>query len=253
MKSGFFSNWIVSNLLLAVLVVFVGAFLANFFLSRYTRHGQSIQVPDFSSMDVQQAELVAKRSGLNVTVSDSINVRSIHAGGVVKQEPKAGGRVKKGRRIHLTINAKKPKFVPMPNLIGFSLRSAAAELEARGMNLKRLTYVQDMATNNVLQQEYAGRTVAPGILVPTDADISLVLGLNDDDNQTIIPDLTGLDFRTAVKRLHESSLNVDRLVFGRGVRTYLDSMSCTVSRQFPAHSDMSVLMGTKVTVWLAKE
>jgi len=254
MSRGFFSNWIVRNLLLAAVVVFVVAFAANFIMSRYTRHGEILLVPDFTRMDLVQAQKAAKEAGLRIVVSDSINVRSIPGGCVVKQEPKAGGAVKKDRRIHLTINSKAPKLLPMPNLIGFSLRSATAELSARGLNLKNLVYTDDMATNNVLRQEYGGQSIAPGTLIPKETAITLVLGLNEDDNQTIIPDLTGMNYKAAVQRLHESSLNVDKLVFDRrSVKTYLDSLSCEVIRQFPEHSDMSVLMGTKVTLWFQQK
>lgn len=247
---GFFSNWIVRNLLLAAVVIVVSAFLVDRLLLSYTRHDETMIVPDFSGMDVEQAYGMAKKSGLNVVVADSINVRNVPGGCVVKQDPAAGGMVKQGRRVRLTINAKSPKMIPMPNLVGFSLRSASAELSARGLNLKTLVYVEDMATNIVLKQFYAGRPVAPGVLVPGEAGITLHLGLSEDDNQTVIPDLTGLNFETAVNRLHEFSLNVDRLVFDTPARTYIDSVSCVVYKQFPESTQTGTFMGTSVTLWL---
>ena len=57
------------------------------------------------------------------------------------------------------MNAKK---VSMPNLVGYSMRQAKAELNSRGLSLGKLIYVSDIATNNVLKQIYRNREIRPG-------------------------------------------------------------------------------------------
>ena len=49
-KGGFFSNWIVRNVLLAVLFFAVLIFVSSMLLSVLTNHGKTIEVPDFTSM-----------------------------------------------------------------------------------------------------------------------------------------------------------------------------------------------------------
>ena len=78
----------------------------------------------------------------------------------------------------LTINATVPKKVTMPNLVGYSMRQAKAELSSRGLNLGKLIYVDDIATNNVLKQQQRGKDVRPGSSVESGSDIDLVVGLN---------------------------------------------------------------------------
>ena len=134
-------NWIAKNLLWAVvlfIVLIVGAQIA---LGVLTHHGQTIEVPDLTSVSVPEAEREARKHNLRVEVIDSIYVRRMEKGAVYSQNPKAGTMVKKGRRVMLTINAKHAKKVSMPNLVGYSMRQAKAELNTRGLALGKLIYV----------------------------------------------------------------------------------------------------------------
>ncbi len=131
-KGGFFSNWIVRNVLLAVLFFAVLIFVSSMLLSVLTNHGKTIEVPDFTSMTVNEAKHEASRSKLRVEVIDSIFVRKMERGAIYSQNPKPSSQVKQGRRILLTINAKNAKKVSMPNLVGYSMRQAKAELNSRG-------------------------------------------------------------------------------------------------------------------------
>ena len=78
-KGGFFSNWIVRNVLLAVLFFAVLIFVSSMLLSVLTNHGKTIEVPDFTSMTVNEAKHEASRSKLRVEVIDSIFVRKMES------------------------------------------------------------------------------------------------------------------------------------------------------------------------------
>ena len=49
-KKGFFSNWIVRNITIAVVLVVVLAVGAMVFLNVVTQHNREIDVPDFSNL-----------------------------------------------------------------------------------------------------------------------------------------------------------------------------------------------------------
>ena len=158
--------------------------------------------------------------------------------------------VKKGRRVLLTMNAVNARTVTVPNLVGYSLRQAIPEIDQRGLVLGRLTYKSDLATNNVLQQMYKGRPVTPGTQVEAESVIDLVVGLNPDDDETRIPDVTGLNADAAVKTLHDSYLNVRRINYDSEVKTWEDSLNAVVYKQNPVPSDLTVEMGIDVTIYL---
>ena len=247
---GFFSNWIVRNLLGAAVTILALVVASAILLNVVTHHGQEIGVPDFSNLSVQDARKLASDSGVRIEVTDSVYVRKMGRGLVFSQNPKAGSRVKQGRRIMLTINSVRPKKVSMPDLVGFSMRQAKAELLSRGLMLGDLRYVDDMATNNVLRQLYRGQNIAPGRMIDSGSEIDLVVGLDENDNQTFIPDVSGMKYMRAVDAIHENSLNVARLRFDKGISTFSDSLDAVVYKQTPAPSADPVRMGSEITLFL---
>ena len=242
--------WILKNLAGALLFFVALAVVANVLLGIFTHHGKVIQVPDMVGLSVREADHVADTAGVRIDVVDSIYVRGMAKGAVYKQNPAAGSNVKKGRRIMLTINATQPKRITMPNLVGYSMRQAKAELSSHGLNLGRLVYVDDIATNNVLKQQQNGRDVRPGSSVESGSDIDLVVGLNGSDNRTYIPNVMGMKYIRAVDVVHENSLNVGNLVFDASVRNYNDTINSVVYRQSPGASQAPTQMGSSVSLYL---
>lgn len=243
-------SWIVSNLIKAAVLVVVLLAGAMIFLNVVTKHNQEITVPDFSNLSVAEASALASQSGMRVEVTDSVFVKRMKKGAVYRQNPKAGSKVKDGRRIILTINATNAKKVTMPNLIGYSMRQAMAELQSRGLVLGKLIYVDDIATNNVLRQLKGNRQIDPGVMIESESVIDLVVGLNSSDNETYIPDVVGLKHISALDAVHGNSLNISKLRFDKSVKNYDDSLSAVVYKQNPEPSEHPVKMGADVTLYL---
>jgi beta-lactam-binding protein with PASTA domain len=234
------TRWIWKNLLLGVAFVMLLGLLAAWSLGLITRHGQVVKTPDFANLSVPQAKELASRSHVSVKVVDSVFVRRLAGGVVYRQQPKAGATVKKGRSIFLTINSVVPRKVVMPNLFGYSVTEARAELRNRGLNLGRLNYIKDIATNNVLGQSCEGLEVAAGDLVVSGSVIDLIVGVGDQDNQTTVPKLTGMKYVNAVDAIQERFLNVGKITFDPEIKTYADSMNAVVYKQDPAGAGRSL-------------
>lgn len=250
-KKEFPGKWIVRNLVAALAVVVVLVVGAMIFLNVVTKHGQELEVPDLSNLTIEQADSVAKAHDIVVDVTDSVYVKRMKRGAVYRQNPAPGSKVKSGRRVSLTINAKNAKQITMPNLVGLSMRQAKAELLSRGLLLGKLIYVQDLATNNVLKQIYENSEIQPGSMIDSEAVIDLVVGLNGNDFVTFVPDVIGLKRMSAVDAIHDNSLNVKSLRFDRTVKDYEDSLNAMVYKQTPEPSDsIHVDMGSEVTLYL---
>ena len=245
---------IIVNLILAFGVVAALIVGAMVFLNVVTQHNDELTVPDFTNLSLLEAQQVADDAGVRIEVTDSVFVKRMKRGAVYRQNPAVGSKVKKGRRIVLTINAVNAKKVTMPNLVGHSLRQAKAELMSRGLVLDKLVYEPDMATNNVLRQLMDGKEIEPGTMVDSESVIELVLGLNDTDNQTFVPDVTGLKNLSAVEAIFDHSLNINDLKFDETVKDYDDSLSAMVYRQVPEASDsISVAKGEAVLLYLTMD
>lgn len=252
-KGGLLSNWIVRNLILAAVFVVALLAVANLLLSIGTQHNKEVTVPDFTNMTFEEASYNAERDGLHVEISDSVYVRRMKKGAVFTQFPKGGSKVKKGRTVQLTTNAKNAKEVTMPLLVGYSMRQAKAELISRGLTLGRLIYVNDIATNNVLRQLYNSREIAAGTKIESGSVIDLMVGLNSEDNRTSPPDLKGLKYLRAIDAVHDNSLNVGKLNFDKEVKTYSDSLNAVVYKQSPVQGVGALTMGAAVSLWLTTD
>lgn len=248
-----YRNWLMKNVYMAVIALSLVVFLLFSLLKVITRHNREQDVPDFANMSMEEARRTADKASLRLEVTDSIYITRMAPGAVYKQNPVAGSKVKKNRRILLTINAKAPKTVKMPSLVGFSLRQAQAELTASQLKVGKLIYVEDLATNNVLDQKYKGAPVAAGSPVPGESEIDLVLGMNPEDGQTYIPDLTATPYPLIKEKLTDNSVNLGKVVFDGTVHTYSDSLEAIVYKQTPVPADTTVAMGSPVTVYLTKD
>lgn len=249
----FFWNRITKNLLGAVILVIALIIGANFLLKSVTMHNKELTVPDFTGMSITEAGQLAAKYGMRTEVTDSVYVKRMERGAVYRHNPKSGSKVKKGRRIQLTINAVNPKNITMPNLIGYSMRQANAELSSRGLILGKLIYVTDIATNNVLKQLHRNMEIEPGETIESESVIDLVVGLNPSDCRTYIPYLPGTKYMNAVDAVHENSLNIKKLVFDNTVKDYSDSLNAVVYRQSPDTSAVSYPMGSEMTLYLTTD
>ena len=248
-----FINWLAKNLVAAIVAVLLLVVCSSLLLKVGTRHGKEITVPDFTNMTVKEVHKAANRAGVRVEVTDSVYVRRMARGVVYRQNPSPGSNVKTGRRVLLTINSVTPKKVQMPNLVGLSMRQAKAELLSRGINLGKLIYVSDIATNNVLRQLQGTREIKPGTMVESGSEINLEVGLNSEDNRTYVPDFKGMKYMRAVDAVHDNSLNVARLVFDSDIKTYGDTLDAVVYKQAPTASRNPIVMGSDVTLYFSKD
>jgi len=259
-KKGFFKNLLsfifsisfLKNLGIAVLLLIVLSFATSLFLNNYTNHGEVISVPDFTGQQEDELAKLCLEKKLRYEIVDSLFIKSLKPGEVIEQIPKADSKVKENRTIFLTINAKAPEQVKIPNLVGASLIQAKADLEIAGLRIGWLTYVKDLAKNYVLEQRIDTTIVKAGTSVYKGTEINLVLGKGADDNDlTYIPNLVGLKVPVARQKAIDNFLNIKTVVYGRSIRTYQDSMDAVVWQQKPLRSrSIPVPYGKGIDLWL---
>jgi len=243
-KSKSFRN----NLLVAVGVLLLIGLTMQFWLSSFTKHGETIAVPDFRGMNQEKAIAISEENNLEIVVVDSLYEIGKKPGVILDQDPAPKTNVKEGRAIYVTLNASLPPKVKMPNLIDVSLRQAEAMLESYGLKIGRTTFKPDLAKNAVLEQLYKGSSIAPGKEINKGAAIDLVLGNGEGTAEVAIPDLTGLTRGEANFVLKGSSLLLWNVRFDPGVR---DTLAATIYRQIPAADENAVIhQGETVDIYL---
>lgn len=242
------------NLLIAAIIAIVliaGAFI---WLKIYTKHGQTIMVPDLSGLTEEEVGIVADSKSLRYEIVDSIFYKDLPRGTVAKQNPKPGFKVKENRRIYLTMNAVNPEKVTMPAVTGVSLRQARAILETYGLNLGKISYKPDIAVNVVLEQHYNDTVAVPGMIVVKGSEIDLVLGKGLSNETTAVPNLLGFNLFLAREFLADRYLNVGAIIYDNSMENEEDSAMAFVWKQRPEFEDENRLqLGENVDIWLTAD
>lgn len=221
------------------------------FLLLYTRHGQEFELVDYKGHLLDSAQYLSREQGVRLVVLDSVYILTRRPGEIIAQEPKAHAKVKRDRRVFLTVNAKTPQLLPAPNLVGNTLRQALIDLERSGFEVGQLTFTPDIAVRSVLGQYYKGREMREGDSIPKGGAIDLRLGCSFESEYERMPQLLGLTLREARARLAGSCLNVGNLRFDSTVQTLADSLSSRVYGFYPKGPEGERMeLGARVDLWL---
>lgn len=213
-------------------------------LDIYTLHGKSITVPDFTGVEIEELDGFIKGKDLNYIIIDSLYSTTHPRGTVINQDPKPNTKVKDNRTVYLTVIARMPEKVEMPNLIDNTLRQAIAKLETYGLKLGILKYVPDMAKNSVLKQKFKGEIIETGTSIEKGSKIDLELGKGLSEAAERIPDLYGKTRNEAIRILNSGSLNVGLETFENDV----PKEEAIVYKQSPKAGSY-LRLGAEVDVW----
>jgi beta-lactam-binding protein with PASTA domain len=250
----FFKNQTVQkHIIYAFGGLFILLILIFLALTVYTRHGQALSVPEFIGMSMDEARKIADQKQMHCVVTDSEFIQSQEPGTILTQNPSPGTKVKVNRSIFVTINSINPEKVPMPNVVGVSVRQAEAVLHSNGLRLGYKRYFPDVAKDYVLQQLYRGREIARGtkIIKGSSIDLVLGLGLGLSKEKITVPDLKQLTRLEAQEVLSSNYLNFDAMIYDNSVETYQDSLKAVIWKQNPAYGS-TINVGSSITVWLTK-
>ncbi|MGB5821205.1 MAG: PASTA domain-containing protein [Saonia sp.] len=162
---------------LALLVSVILVFLVLNWLKGSTNHGEFVEVPDFSKMSVMDMRKAVEKSGLRYEVLDSANYNPEYPRfSIIDQNPPAGNKVKENRKIYFTVNPSGYKKVTIPKIIQVTQRNATSMLRAVGLDVQRVTYVDELGKDMVYYIKYKGKSISPGEKLPKTSKIELICG-----------------------------------------------------------------------------
>lgn len=238
-------------LLIGAVLLIIGAF-AFYFLNIYTRHGESVTVPDLEGYPVAKIKSILENVDMTYEVTDSIYRDDVPRGVVVSQNPDANKSVKRGRTIFLTVNSVLPEMVTMPDLIGKSRRIALPLIEIAGLKLENLKYKpDDSCTDCVLGMEFEGKPIQGGDPIRKGEKVTIVLGRQSNET-TLVPLVIGKTYGEAVSVINMQSLNVGEILSCKGCRTAEDTVNAFISAQIPT-SGSETTLGSYIDLYLTTD
>lgn len=232
-------------LLLTVLILFV--FVKS--LGLITKHGRSMNVPDVTGKDMKEAEKILAKSNFETEVIDSVYIDTLPPLAVVRQVPEGEEMIKIDRTVYLTINRAVPPEIEMPNLVGYSYRSAELQLKNMGLRIGDTSYKPDFAKNSVLEQ-----SISPGTRIRMGNSVSLILGDGVGNIEYPVPALLGLTYLQARQYLIQQGINLN-IIEARGVT---DTLNAFIYQQRPETADdegrrSRIRQGQMVDIWLQQD
>lgn len=238
------------NLTVALVLGASGFWVTFRVLAMYTKHDETITLPDLQGLSIEQMEKILENKKLKYKITDSATYKiNIKPFTILGQDPKPMAVVKENRTIYLTVNAKNPPKVVMPNLVSKSMTQAERILSSLDLRIGELIYKPDLALNSVIEQQIGGEPVEVGSEIYKGSEIDLVLGDGLGDIQVSIPHLYGLELSEARFMLQGSSLNIGVIMFDEDIT---DSTTALVYKQIPPYYKNATLrLGESVDIWLS--
>jgi eukaryotic-like serine/threonine-protein kinase len=222
----------VKHFSIAILLVILLSWAVLASLGVYTHHGESIVVPEYTGLTMDQISKLESSKDFELVIIDSVYDASKPKGSVISQEPTANSNVKANRKIYLTLVASQPEQVRMPDLIDLSLRQATAILQTYGLKLGNISQVPDIANNAVLRQLHNGRNIEKGKLLTKGSTVDLVVGSGLGGDKVQIPFLIGKTRAEAIMELKRFSLTIGSETFEDGA----DSLNSRIYEQEPHYA-----------------
>jgi eukaryotic-like serine/threonine-protein kinase len=175
-----FSRVFFAQILSAIAIMAVLAFLFFHWITFVTKHNEEILVPNLKRMTTEQAEKKLNDLGLQYEILDTIDYKpNFPKLAIILQEPESGALVKGGRTVYIKINAASYKKVQLPDLIDKTFRQAVPTLISLGLAQGTIYYAPHIGKDMVLEMRINGKKVKPGTKVFKATKIDLVLGDGD--------------------------------------------------------------------------
>jgi D-alanine-D-alanine ligase len=244
---------IAKNLLTALLFLGLLFLLLRTGLNLYTNHGQSMALPTFVDMPIEQARAVAEDQGLKLDVTIGPYSPDRPGGLVTQQQPKVGSRVKNNRTVYLTVSSDQAPDVQLPELVGnYDYNQYARLLKVKNIRyrVRERKYDARQEEGTILYLYYDDRRITDedlreGVKIPMGSMVEFVITERKGE------DLTLADYRCDLFGTAEFAITGSQLVIGRVIGEVSNRYDAYIVRTVPA-AGAQVETGSKVDVYLSE-
>lgn len=159
-----------------VAVVVAAVFITFRWIDSYTEHGVAITVPDITGLQEEEAISKLTQHSLAGVIDDHIYIKGVPEGEIISQRPEQHSKVKRGRKIYLTVSSGNQPMIAVPDIAdNSSLRQAESRLRAAGFKLMPHDTI-DGELDWVYGVRYKGRELQGEELVPEGSELTLIIG-----------------------------------------------------------------------------
>lgn len=170
----------------------------------YTQRGQEKELPDVTDISYESAKALLESQGFRI-VKDRVKHDSNYpVGTIIFQNPDPYTKVKKGRRIYVTVSSGEPTVL-VPRVVGASERDAEFQLNKAGLTFGQVRYEYDgYYPNGVV----CGQSIVEDTEVERRTVVDITISRGQLPDRFTVPKVVQKNVETARKILWESGLDV---------------------------------------------
>ena len=193
--------------ILTILMLYI--LFNDFLMPVYTRHGQSIEVPNLIEMTYEGARTLLGQHDLKIVEKAKKFDDRYRAGIVISQNPKPFSVVKKGRRIYVIVSKGEPT-IEMPRLIGNSQQNAVFEINRLGLKVRYVSYEH---SEHYYEGVVLNQSIPIGKEVKLGQSIDLIISWGQFPDKFIVPNLIGRSLKDAKQEIQQAGLTLGNVSF----------------------------------------
>ena len=169
-------KFVLVNLAAMAAVGVAAVFITFRWIDSYTEHGVAVKVPVVTGMTEEEAVEVLGKHSLVAIASDFVYVKGVPTGEIISQRPAGAAKVKRGRKIYLTVSSGNHPMIAVPDIAdNSSLRQAESRLRAAGFHLTPHDTIKG-ELDWVYGIRLGDRELQGEELVPEGSTLTLVIG-----------------------------------------------------------------------------
>jgi beta-lactam-binding protein with PASTA domain len=203
------------NLGLLIAAILVLVFFLNILLNWYTHKGESLTVPDLRGRTIEEAKGIIAQRDLDLAISDTIYDATQPRLSILEQNQKPVSKVKRGRKIYLTVNAPLPPKVSIPDEVlsgDVQYAQAVKMLESYGFKVGQVKRVPGIAENVVKEVHYKDQVVKPGMKLDKGSVVDLYLEDGGKGEKFPMRSLIGMPYDEAYILIKGDNLNPGNVI-----------------------------------------
>jgi len=244
-----------------VLLTFLVCVLITFgWLRHYTRHGQHLELPDYTGNILEDARKDAETRSFRMVVMDSIYIVGRRGHEIIRQNPLPFSQVKEKRTIYVTVTKQAADKIPLsrlPSLYGKTFERKKEELqqsfEIRSEIVGRK--YDPGEPDHILAVIYQGDTIIDkqkrggDVLIEKGGTLGFVLSQST-GGKLPIPDLICMTYAEARFLLENSGLDISEIIQEDQI---VDLQGAYVSGQVPDPAEGTIEQGSTMKISLTKD
>ena len=239
-----------------VVVISLLLFFTFWWMRCYTKHGESLQVHDYTAMNLDDAIEKANSRSFEIVVNDSIYRPKMEPNVVLTQSPKPFSRVKENRKIYLTITKTIPDMVKIPDFrrnddySNYERILKAREIESKIVDRRFRSKLEPGTILEVYyDHEKITEQIAEGFEVPKGSTLEFIV--SERGGGTVpIPNLVCMKFSEAEFNVKGYDLSIGSIIKDA---TVTDESTAYVWKQTPKYSRSNMLkLGSQIDIYITQ-